>query len=251
MISQLATQLNSMRGRLKAQKKRTGAAVERIQELATRDELSRLVQPTADHRQVLGEHAARSNQGVVKFWVSVLDLDHSKQVNDTWATMWVTVLRSFAQMAASVLRETDVWTLGGRVSCGDVVRAAARSSCGLERLRPKLADAQVERNGAAFADHVVLGGVWLPIPSTLRSNRPLSEQTRRCTRPRPMAQPNRHGARTGSQTEQLRRHRDRDHGGLPCLRCRQPSRATYKPTGWLVRQALFSQAPAELYMFRL
>ena len=32
---------------------------------------------------------------------------------------------------------------GGRVSCGDVVRAAARSSCGLERLQAKLADAQV------------------------------------------------------------------------------------------------------------
>lgn len=145
MISQLATQLNSMRGRLKAQKSELEAAVERIQELATRDELTGLFN-RRQITQVLGEHAARSNRGVVKFWVSVLDLDHFKQVNDTWGHhVGDEVLRSFAQMAASVLRETDVigrW--GGEEFLAVMLSVPPHDPhAGLERLRAKLADAQV------------------------------------------------------------------------------------------------------------
>lgn len=148
MISQLATQLNSMRGRLKEQKRELESAVERIQELATRDELTGLYN-RRQITQVLGEHAARSNRGVVKFWVAVLDLDHFKQVNDTWGHhVGDEVLRSFAQMAASVLRETDVIGRWGGEEFLAVMLAVPPHDphAGLERLRAKLADAQVSES---------------------------------------------------------------------------------------------------------
>ncbi|MGE5450934.1 MAG: GGDEF domain-containing protein [Acidobacteriota bacterium] len=148
MISQLATELNTMRGRLKAQKQDLEAAVVRIQELATRDELTGLFN-RRQITQVLGEHAARCNRGVVQFWVAVLDLDHFKHVNDTWGHgVGDEVLRSFAHMAAGVLRETDVIGRWGGEEFLAVMLAAPPHDphVGLERLRAKLADAQVSQS---------------------------------------------------------------------------------------------------------
>lgn len=147
MISQLATQLNSMRSKLKDQKKDLELALERIQELATRDELTGLFN-RRQILQVLGEHAARCDRGVVKFWVAVLDLDHFKRINDTWGHgVGDEVLRSFAQMAAGVLRETDVigrW--GGEEFLVIMLSVPPHDPlAGLHRLRSKLADAPVSQ----------------------------------------------------------------------------------------------------------
>ncbi|HET8870631.1 MAG TPA: GGDEF domain-containing protein [Aquabacterium sp.] len=147
MISQLATQLNSMRSKLKNQKRDLEVALERIQELATRDELTGLFN-RRQITEVLGEHAARCNRGVVKFWVAVLDLDHFKRINDTWGHgVGDEVLRSFAQMAASVLRETDVIGRWGGEEFLVIMLAVPPHDpvAGLERLRIKLADAQVSQ----------------------------------------------------------------------------------------------------------
>lgn len=148
MISLLASDLHAMRSRLKAQKADLEAAVVRIQELATRDELTGLYN-RRQITQVLSEHAARSHRGAVKFWVSVLDLDHFKQINDTWGHgVGDEVLCSFAQLAAGVLRETDVIGRWGGEEFLVVMLGVPPldPQLGLERLRVTLLDAQVSRS---------------------------------------------------------------------------------------------------------
>ncbi len=145
MISQLAAQLNRMRERLKDQKRELESALEQIQEMAIRDELTGLVN-RRHITEVLGEHAARSKRGVVKFWVALIDLDHFKRVNDTWGhPVGDEVLRGFAQMAKEVLRETDVIGRWGGEEFLVVMLVVPPSDpvAGLERLRARLAGAQI------------------------------------------------------------------------------------------------------------
>ena len=143
MISKLAGQLTSMRNRLKAQKTDLEVALARIQDLASRDELTGLI----NRRQtieVLTQHAARCKRGVVQFWVAVLDLDHFKEINDTWGhAVGDEVLRNFAQLAQSVLRDTDVIGRWGGEEFLAVMLAAPPHDprVGIERLRAKLVTA--------------------------------------------------------------------------------------------------------------
>lgn len=148
MISRLASELNKMRSNLKTQKRELQAAVERIQELATRDELTGLYN-RRQITQVLGEHAARSDRGVVKFWVAVLDLDHFKRINDTYGHgVGDEVLCSFAKLAAEVLRDTDVIGRWGGEEFLAVMLAVPPHDphVGIERLRGKLQQAQVSES---------------------------------------------------------------------------------------------------------
>lgn len=145
MISQLAAQLNRMRTNLKERKQELEVALERIQELATRDELTGLFN-RRQIMQVLGEHAARSDRGVVKFWVAVVDLDFFKHVNDTWGHgVGDEVLRNFSQLASGVLRETDVIGRWGGEEFLIIMLAVPpmEPTIGLERLRAKLVDYQI------------------------------------------------------------------------------------------------------------
>lgn len=145
MISRLASELNKMRANLKSQKHELQTAFERIQELATRDELTGLFN-RRQITQVLGEHAARSDRGVVKFWVAVLDLDHFKRINDTYGHgVGDEVLRNFAKLAADVLRDTDVLGRWGGEEFLAVMLAVPPLDphIGLERLRAQLQKAQV------------------------------------------------------------------------------------------------------------
>lgn len=145
MISRLASELNNMRSNLNTQKRELQVAFERIQELATRDELTGLFN-RRQITQVLGEHAARSDRGVVKFWVAVLDLDHFKRINDTYGHgVGDEVLRSFASLAAEVLRDTDVIGRWGGEEFLAVMLAVPPHDphVGIERLHAKLRDAQV------------------------------------------------------------------------------------------------------------
>ena len=145
MISRLASELNKMRSNLKTQKRELQAAFERIQELATRDELTGLFN-RRQITQVLGEHAARTDRGVVKFWVALLDLDHFKRINDTYGHgVGDEVLCSFAKLAAEVLRDTDVIGRWGGEEFLAVMLAVPPQDphVGIERLRVKLQQAQV------------------------------------------------------------------------------------------------------------
>ncbi len=145
MISQLAAQLSRMRERLKDQKRELEQALERIQEMAIRDELTGLVN-RRHITEVLGEHAARSRRGVVKFWVAMIDLDHFKRVNDTYGhPVGDEVLRGFASMASEILRETDVIGRWGGEEFLVVMLVVPPNDpiAGLNRLRARLSDAQI------------------------------------------------------------------------------------------------------------
>lgn len=148
MISQLAGQINRMRANLKAKKQALEEALVRIQELATHDELTGLVN-RRHISQVLNEHAARSKRGVVKFWVAILDLDHFKRINDTYGhQVGDEVLRNFARLATDVLRETDVVGRWGGEEFLVVMLSVPpmEPTAGLMRLKSKMANAQMSES---------------------------------------------------------------------------------------------------------
>ena len=145
MITMLAAQLSSMRTRLKAQKAELSEALNRIQEMAIRDELTGLFN-RRHMLDVLTEHAALNKRDMINFSVAILDLDFFKRVNDTHGHgVGDEVLRSFATTARAVLRETDViarW--GGEEFLVLMPELPPRNpEQGLERLRDALANLPV------------------------------------------------------------------------------------------------------------
>ena len=144
-ISQLASQLTSMRERMKAQRRDLEAALARIQELATLDELTGLIN-RRQMTQVLADHALRQKRSTAGFGVAVIDLDFFKKVNDTWGHgVGDEVLRGFAQEARRVLRETDVIARWGGEEFLLIMAETppGHPGTGLDRLRAALADFQI------------------------------------------------------------------------------------------------------------
>ncbi|MCH8179454.1 MAG: GGDEF domain-containing protein [Proteobacteria bacterium] len=145
-ISSLASQLSSMRARLKQQKDELAQALVRIQILATRDELTGLVN-RRHMMDVLQQHRKRlQRSGHHRFCLALVDLDHFKRVNDSHGHgVGDDVLRQFAQVAQRGLRDTDVLARWGGeeflVLLNDTTTEQAQ--VGLERVRELLADAVV------------------------------------------------------------------------------------------------------------
>lgn len=107
-ISLLSGQLSDLRARLQARKDELAQALERIQTLATRDELTGLFN-RRHMMEALGLQKKFSDRGGRIFCVAILDIDHFKQVNDTYGhRVGDEVLRNFAQHAQTVLRDSDV-----------------------------------------------------------------------------------------------------------------------------------------------
>ncbi len=140
-ISALAAQLSNMRAKLQAQKEELSQAVQRIQILATRDELTGLYN-RRHMMDVLNQHQKRlSRSGHHRFCLAILDIDHFKRINDSHGHgVGDEVLRGFAQVAESVLRDTDVLARWGGeeflVLLNDT--QATQANVGLERLRELL-----------------------------------------------------------------------------------------------------------------
>lgn len=107
-ISQLSGQLMDMRTRLKTQKIALEQALAHIKDMAARDELTGL--PNRRRMMtLLQEHATRHARGGPRFYVCIIDLDHFKNINDTYGhAAGDAVLRAFAAQAQVVLRTTDV-----------------------------------------------------------------------------------------------------------------------------------------------
>ena len=107
-ISLLAGQLSDLRSRLRARKDELAIAVERIQTLATRDELTGLF----NRRHMVETLALQkkfSDRGGRVFCIGILDIDHFKRVNDTHGHgAGDEVLRNFAHSVQRELRESDV-----------------------------------------------------------------------------------------------------------------------------------------------
>ncbi len=140
-ISSLAAQLSNLRAKLQAQKEELSQAVQRIQVLATRDDLTGLYN-RRHMLDVLTQHQKRlSRTGHHRFCLAILDIDHFKHINDAHGHgVGDEVLRGFAQTAQAVLRETDVLARWGGeeflVLLNDTQPGAA--NMGLERLREVL-----------------------------------------------------------------------------------------------------------------
>lgn len=107
-ISQLSGQLSDMRTRLKTQKIALEQALAHIKEMAARDELTGL--PNRRRMMtLLQEHATRYARGGPRFYVCIIDLDHFKNINDSYGhAAGDAVLRAFATQAQVVLRATDM-----------------------------------------------------------------------------------------------------------------------------------------------
>jgi len=108
VISILAGDLSSMRARLKLQKAELQDALTRIHKLATRDDLTGLV-----NRRHMEELAALEQRRAMRSGslpcLCLVDIDHFKRINDQHGhAAGDEVLRLFARHAAASMRETDV-----------------------------------------------------------------------------------------------------------------------------------------------
>jgi len=143
-ISSLAAQLSHLRSKLQRQKDELAQALTRIEILATRDELTGLV----NRRymvEVLGQHQKRLQRtGHHRFCLALLDIDHFKHINDAHGHgVGDDVLQAFAQAAQAALRDTDVLARWGGeeflLMFNDT--SVEMANIGLERVRAALAQA--------------------------------------------------------------------------------------------------------------
>ncbi len=141
VISMLAGDLSAMRTRLKLQKTELQDALARIHKLATRDDLTGLINRRHMEEMADMEHRRALRSGSMPC-LCLVDIDHFKRINDLHGhAAGDEVLRLFARHAAASMRETDVlgrW--GGEeflVMLPDTQMNEARM--GFERLRRLLA----------------------------------------------------------------------------------------------------------------
>jgi len=136
-VSVLAGRVSRIRERLRAQREDLTRALDQIRAMATRDELTGLL--NRRHMQTLLEQEAqRCLRGGHGYCLALIDLDHFKSINDRFGHgAGDAVLREFAATAMMVVRGADVvarW--GGEefvLMLAETRMPAARA--GVERLR--------------------------------------------------------------------------------------------------------------------
>ena len=108
VVSMLAGDLSAMRTRLKLQRTELQDALARIHKLATRDDLTGLVNRRHMEELAALEHRRAMRSGSLPC-LCLVDIDHFKRVNDVHGhAAGDEVLRLFARHAAASMRETDV-----------------------------------------------------------------------------------------------------------------------------------------------
>jgi len=158
-VSLLAGRLSRMRERLRRQKIDLAKALARIQELATRDELTGLI-----NRRHMLELLEQERQRCVRsgrtFCVALIDVDHFKRANDEAGhAAGDELLRAFARESLAVIRLADVLARWG----GDEFvllltdTSAPLARAGLERLRQRAASLVVNANGTELRVTVSAG----------------------------------------------------------------------------------------------
>ncbi len=151
-IAVLAGQLSRLRDRLRRQKKDIAIALARIQELATRDELTGLI----NRRHMLELMEQERQRGVrsgQSFCIAVIDIDEFRQINDQHGHAFADqLLRRFANEALNAIRISDLlcrWD--GKEFL--LMLSNTRASLGrisLERLRERIKALQVEAQGVSL-----------------------------------------------------------------------------------------------------
>jgi diguanylate cyclase (GGDEF)-like protein len=152
VTSTVAVLLGRLHERLHRQRTELRAALARIQDLATRDDLTGLA--NRRHAQERLElEAQRHARGGPPFAIALLDLDHFKMLNDEHGhAAGDAVLRRFAEEARSCAREIDLaarW--GGEeflLVMPNTTEAAALAAT--ERLRVHLEEAVADYGGTAL-----------------------------------------------------------------------------------------------------
>lgn len=142
VVSMLGAQLSDMRSKLKRQKNELTEALARIQDMATRDELTGLY--NRRHMNELLQHAVKQTErSGQNFSLCVIDLDHFKHVNDNHGHgAGDEVLRSFARLARQTLRETDALARWGGEEFLMLLPETRHEQglIGIQRLRERLVD---------------------------------------------------------------------------------------------------------------
>jgi diguanylate cyclase (GGDEF)-like protein len=107
-VSGVAYYVSKMRSRLQEQKSELAHALDLLQEIASRDELTRLV--NRRHMQArIEQEASMQLRSAEPFCLALIDLDHFKRVNDQHGhAVGDQVLKEFADAAQEALRKTDV-----------------------------------------------------------------------------------------------------------------------------------------------
>ena len=152
-LSLVAHQVSQLRMRLLKQREALHEALARVQELATRDALTGLIN-RRHMQELLDQEMKRQERSGAAFCVALIDLDHFKQINDTHGHhVGDEVLCGFTQAALEVLRNADIMARwGGEEFLVLFPETRAEQALnGLERLRERLRGAPVSESVAQLS----------------------------------------------------------------------------------------------------
>lgn len=148
-VSLLAGQLSAIRQRAHRQKKDLAAALARIQELATHDELTGLI-----NRRHMVDLLEQERQRCVRsghtFCIAMLDLDSFKRINDSHGHAGGDdVLRAFSNEAMAAIRAADVLSRWGGEQFVLLLTSThvGLARVGMERLRERIAALDIDLGG--------------------------------------------------------------------------------------------------------
>ncbi|HET7527677.1 MAG TPA: GGDEF domain-containing protein, partial [Burkholderiaceae bacterium] len=113
LIASLARRLGRLNERLQSQRAELRAALERVQQMAIRDELTRSFN-RRHMMDLIALQRSHHDRHALPLTVSLVDLDHFKKINDGLGhAVGDEVLRRFAETAASQLRGGDLLSRWG------------------------------------------------------------------------------------------------------------------------------------------
>lgn len=140
-MSLVAKQVSELRERLLKQRRELHEALTRVQELATRDSLTGLIN-RRHMQELLDLEVKREERSGSLFCVALIDLDHFKRVNDAHGHhVGDEVLCGFVQAAGEVLRQADIMARWGGEEFLILFpeTKSDQALAGLERLREHVA----------------------------------------------------------------------------------------------------------------
>jgi len=141
LIASLARRLARLNGRLQSQRAELRSALERVQQMAIRDELTRSFN-RRHMTDLIALQRSHHHRNALPLAVSLLDLDHFKKVNDGLGhAVGDEVLRRFAEAAARQLRGGDLLSRWGGEEFLVLFPAtrSAEACAALQRVRDALA----------------------------------------------------------------------------------------------------------------